>query len=439
MPNSLLDIFKISDLGPLSQYVIEKTNTLLSSIGISGDYLNFSRTIILLFAVIGLSAVIWWASRKVMILVVHKLASKSKTKWDDYLVENRFFAVIANLIPLIFMDNFMKMVFINYQGMSAFMLKMVDVAIVFVLLITVLRFLSTFEKILSEKESLKDKPLQSYFQLGKILISGFMIILGLSIATGQSPIYFLTSLGAATAILLLIFKDTILGFVGSIQLAANDMIRIGDWITMDKFGADGDVIEITLNTVKVQNFDKTITTIPTYSFISDSFKNWRGMEKSDGRRIKRALNIELNSIKFCSADMLNKLQNIDYLDVHIQSKEDEISVYNSENKIKKEFLLNGRHQTNIGLYREYITQYLKHNSNVNQSMTLMVRQLSPTPTGVPIEIYCFSNEKDWAIYENIVADIFDHLYAATTYFDLTIFEQPSGRNFTNLTKGLKSK
>jgi len=430
MASSLENKFSISDLGPLSQYVIDKTNYLLSSIGINGDYINITRTFALFCIVAIFSAILWWASRKLMILVVHKLASKSKTKWDVYLVEKRFFAVIANLIPLFFMDKFIKMVFVNYQGIANFILKMVDVVIVFVLLIAILRFLSTFEKILSERESLKDKPLQSYFQLGKILMSGFMIILGLSIATGQSPIYFLTSLGAATAILLLVFKDTILGFVGSIQLAANDMIRIGDWITMEKYGADGDVIEITLNTVKVQNFDKTITTIPTYSFISDSFKNWRGMEKSDGRRIKRALNIELNSIKFCSTEMLNKLQKIDFLNQHIQSKEDEIVKYNTEHKIETEFLLNGRHQTNIGLYRAYITQYLKNNLNINQNMTLMVRQLSPTPLGVPIEIYCFSTEKDWAIYENIVADIFDHLYAATSYFDLTLFEHPSGQTLT---------
>jgi len=436
MASSLESKFSFSDLGPLSQYVIEKTNYLLSSIGVSGEYINITRTFTLFCIVVIFSAILWWASRKVMILVVHQLASKSKTKWDDYLVEKRFFAIIANLIPLIFMDNFIKMVFVNYHGIASFILKMVDVVIVFVLLIAILRFLSTFEKILSERESLKDKPLQSYFQLGKILMSGFMIILGLSIATGQSPIYFLTSLGAATAILLLVFKDTILGFVGSIQLAANDMIRIGDWITMEKFGADGDVIEITLNTVKVQNFDKTITTIPTYSFISDSFKNWRGMEKSDGRRIKRALNIELNSIKFCSAEMLNKLQKIDFLNQHIQAKEDEIIKYNTEHKIETEFLLNGRHQTNIGLYRAYITQYLKNNSNINQNMTLMVRQLSSTPLGVPVEIYCFSTEKDWAIYENIVADIFDHLYAATSYFDLTLFEQPSGQTLSSVIKKL---
>ncbi len=423
-------MIKFNDLGPISQFAIEKCSILLQKIGLTGDSLTISRTIIFFIGIVILSLILWWISRKIMITVLHHLAGKSKTMWDDYLVDKRFFAAIAHLVPLLFMDSFIKLVFIDYPKLANFLLKTVDIVIIFVVLIALIRFLSAFEKVLSEKPQLKDKPIQSYFQLAKILVSGFMIILGLSIATGQSPIYFLTSLGAATAILLLVFKDTILGFVGSIQLAANDMVRIGDWITMDKYGADGDVIEITLATVKVQNFDKTITTIPTYSFISDSFKNWRGMEQSDGRRIKRSVNIEMNSIKFCSADMLNQLEKIHYLTNYIQQKEKEIEEYNKKNNIQKEFLLNGRHQTNIGLYREYVKEYLKHNPHINQNMTLMVRQLSPTPTGVPIEIYCFSKHKDWAVYENIVADVFDHLFAATSYFDLVIYEQPSGKDLT---------
>jgi miniconductance mechanosensitive channel len=423
-------MFKFSELGPISQYTIKKSNHLLEQIGLSGDSIVIGRTVVLFIGVFLLSLVLWWVTRKVLITVLHHLAGKSKTKWDDYLVEFKFFSAIAHLVPLLFMDSFIKLVFLDFPRISNFLLKTVNIAIIFVILIAVIRFLSTFEKILSEKPQLKDKPIQSYFQLAKILVSGFMIILGLSIATGQSPIYFLTSLGAATAILLLVFKDTILGFVGSIQLAANDMVRIGDWITMEKYGADGDVIEITLATVKVQNFDKTITTIPTYSFISDSFKNWRGMEQSDGRRIKRAINLEMNSIKFCSADVLNELEKIHYLTDYIRKKEQEIEAYNNANNIKKEFLLNGRHQTNIGLYREYVKEFLKHNPHINQNMTLMVRQLEPTPNGVPIEIYCFSKIKEWAIYETIVADIFDHLFAATSYFDLVIFEQPSSKDIT---------
>ena len=419
-------------IGKLGIEIVEITEGLLKKMSISGDYLTFTRTLILFIGAVGVSVLMWWITRKVLITIIHRLANKSKTMWDDYLVKNKFFAAFANLVPLLFIDAFVQTVFVDYPKLGSFFVKASDVVIVFVVLLAVLRFLTTFEQVLSQKEQLKDKPIQSYFQLTKILVTGFMIILGLSIATGLSPIYFLTSLGAATAIVLLIFKDTILGFVGSIQLAANDMVHIGDWITMEKYGADGDVIEITLATVKVQNFDKTITTIPTYSFISDSFKNWRGMEQSGGRRIKRSLNIKLNSIKFCSTDMLNELQKINYLCDYIQKKEQEIDAYNKANNIKKEFLLNGRHQTNIGLYREYVEQYLKHNPHINQDMTLIVRQLEPTPMGVPIEIYCFSKHKEWAVYEQIVADIFDHLFAATTYFDLIIFERPSGKDVIDI-------
>jgi len=425
-------------IGEFGKSIVAFTEDILKKVNLSGDYLTFTRTVIICVGAILISALLWWVTRKTLITIIHKLADKSKTMWDDYLVENKFFAAIANLVPLLFVDSFVRTVFVDYPRLGSFFMKASDVVIVIVILITILRFLTTFQQILGEKEKLKDKPIQSYFQLIKIIVIGFMIILGLSIATGQSPIYFLTSLGAMTAIFLLIFKDTILGFVGSIQLAANDMVRIGDWITMEKFGADGDVIEITLATVKVQNFDKTITTIPTYSFISDSFKNWRGMEQSDGRRIKRPLHIEINSIQFCTPDLLDKLRKIDFLKNHIAEKELEIEKFNTENNVSKDYLLNGRNQTNIGLFRHYITEYLKQHPHVNDEMTLMVRQLSPTPTGVPVEIYCFSKTKEWTIYEGVVADIFDHLFAATSYFDLVVYEQPSGKDLTAIVKELKA-
>jgi miniconductance mechanosensitive channel len=419
-------------IGELGISIVSFTESLLQKINLTGDYLVVIRTLTILIGAVLVCAFLWWVTRKILITIIYKLADKSKTMWDDYLVENKFFAAIANLVPLLFIDTLVITVFVDYPKIGAFFMKASDVAIVFVVLIGVLRFLTTFQQILSEKERLKDKPIQSYFQLIKIIISGFMIILGLSIATGQSPIYFLTSLGAMTAIILLIFKDTILGFVGSIQLAANDMVRIGDWITMEKYGADGDVIEITLATVKVQNFDKTITTIPTYSFISDSFKNWRGMEQSDGRRLKRALNIEINSIQFCTPELLEKLRKIDFLKEHISLKENDIKKFNRENSISKDYLLNGRNQTNIGLYRYYIEEYLKQHPRINSNMTLMVRQLAPTSMGVPIEVYCFTKAKEWEIYEGVLADVFDHIFAATSYFDLVVFERPSGKDLRSI-------
>ena len=232
----------------------------------------------------------------------------------------------------------------------------------------------------------------------------------LSVLTKQSPVYFLTSLGAMTAILLLVFKDTILGFVGSIQLSANDMVRIGDWVTMEKFGADGDVIEINLTTVKVQNFDKTITTIPTYSFISDSFKNWRGMEESDGRRIKRSLAVQVDSVKFADKALIDKLSKVKLLSDFVLQRQEEIKKYNEENGLD-ENQLNARKQTNLGLFRRYLEYYLQNHEGVNTQMTLMVRQLSPTELGVPIELYCFTKTKEWIKYEVVIADIFDHIFA----------------------------
>ena len=247
-----------------------------------------------------------------------------------------------------------------------------------------------------------------------------------SVVTGKSPIFFLTSLGAISAVLLLVFRDTILGFVGSIQLAANDMIRIGDWITMEKFGADGDVEEITLATVKVRNFDKTITTIPTYSFISDSFRNWRGMEESDGRRVKRPLKIQIGSVRFASPELIEKLQKVDVLKDFITKRQTEIKKYNEENGFVGEKAINGRQQTNLGLFRKYIQYYLERREEINTNMTLMVRQLEPTEYGIPLEVYCFTKTKDWEQYEGIVADIFDHLFSVMGMFELSAFERPTG-------------
>lgn len=422
-------------IGEFGKNIVNLTEEMLKNISLDGDYLTWTRTLVLFIGSVLLGFILWWITRKVLITVIHKLADKSKTKWDDYLVENKFFAAVSNLVPLLFVESFARTVFVDYPKLETFVVKFTEVAIIFIVLLAVLRFLSTFEQVLADKESLKDKPIQSYFQLSKIIVIGFMVILGLSVATGQTPVYFLTSLGAMTAIILLVFKDTILGFVGSIQLAANDMVRIGDWITMDKYGADGDVIEITLATVKVQNFDKTITTIPTYSFISDSFKNWRGMEQSDGRRLKRALNIEINSVQFCTQELLDKLSKIEFLKEHITKKEQEISQFNIEHNISKEYLLNGRNQTNIGLFRYYVTEYLKQHPLINSDMTLMVRQLAPTPMGIPVEVYCFTKSKEWAIYESIVADVFDHLFAATVYFDLVVFERPSGKGLASFVEG----
>jgi miniconductance mechanosensitive channel len=259
-------------------------------------------------------------------------------------------------------------------------------------------------------------------------ITGFLF--SFAILTDTSVWKFLTALGAASAVIILVFKDTIMGFVASIQVSINDMVRIGDWITFDQYGADGDVTEINLATVKVQNFDKTITTIPTYALISESFKNWRGMVSSEGRRIKRALIIKQESIKYLDEEAISRLKKIDLLSAYIVNRSQEILAYNSKHQIDKSLLLNGRNLTNIGVFRKYVETYLEQHAAINKDMMIMARQLAPTSQGIPIEIYAFSKDKRWQNYEYIMADIFDHLLASLAYFDLQLFELPSNTSFS---------
>jgi miniconductance mechanosensitive channel len=433
--NSLIDPF---DMFSRSK-IIDWLDGLFSSLKLSDNMVVYLRTTILLLAAVLVFFVLWWLTRKILIRVIHLFVDKSKTHWDDYLVKNRFFAALAHLVPLLFIEPMIRTVFINFKGLLEFFLRVTDIAIIIVLLYCLLRFLSTLRDILEEKESLRDKPVASYIQLTKIIISSLFFILIISVAFEINPFVILTSMGAVTAIILLVFKDTILGFVGSIQLAANDMVRIGDWVTMEKFGADGDVIEITLATVKVQNFDKTITTIPTYSFISDSFKNWRGMLDSDGRRIMRSINIKMHSIRFCTPELLAKLGEIELIRDYIESKEKEVEEYNAKHKINKSVLLNGKNQTNLGVFRYYITKYLEENEEVNTAMTLMVRQLEPTEKGVPLQLYAFTKTQEWEEYEVVMADIFDHILSAVHYFELELFESPTGSDMRMMTEKVITK
>lgn len=384
-----------------------------------------------------LSVMIWILSRQVMLQFVHILADRSKTEWDDILVKNKFFYALAQLVPLLFMDYFASIVFQFYPNNLDYALRIIDVVIIFVVLLSILRFLNTIRDIMQEKESLADKPINSYIQVGKIVVSIMMVMIMLSVLMNKSAMSILTAFGAMTAIILLVFRDTILGFVSSIQLSANDMVRIGDWVTMEKYGADGDVIEVNLATVKVQNFDKTITTIPTYSMISDSFKNWRGMQDSEGRRVKRSILIHIDSVKFASPELIDRLSQVKFLKEFITKRQAEIKKYNEEHGYTTDSL-QARKQTNLGLFRAYLEFYLQNNPNINQEMSLMVRQLEPKELGVPMEVYCFSKIKDWEPYEGVVADIFDHIFASIHVFELSIFESPSGRDMRGLVKGLNA-
>jgi miniconductance mechanosensitive channel len=380
---------------------------------------------------VAFSLLIWYVSRGILINLLYALVDRSKSSLDDQLVKNKVFRSLAHLVPLMFMDYFLSIVFYQFPYMHGGLSRLVSVLILFAVMVSINRGLNAFRDIIKEKDVYSDKPIQSYFQVGKIAVSGIFFIIMLSVVTSKSPVFFLTSLGAVSAILLLVFKDTILGFVGSIQLSVNDMIRIGDWVTMEKFGADGEVEEINLATVKVRNFDKTITTIPTYSFISDSFRNWRGMQESEGIRIKRSVCIQIDSIHFASEELIEQLGKIKILKNFIHERENEIQEYNKINGFVGEQAINARKQTNIGLFRRYIEHYLQHNPEINQKMHILVRQLDSSDKGVPIEVYCFTRTKVWNEYELITADIFDHIFAIVPLFELTIFESPTGKDFRN--------
>jgi miniconductance mechanosensitive channel len=392
---------------------------------------------LLLGCTLVLSTGLWWLTKEILLGVIYRFAAKTETNFDDILVQKKFFNVLAHIFPLLLLDYFFSIIFFAFPNVLDFTLSLNEVFIALVILIALRRLVDTTGDFLKDRPAFVGKPLKSYVQTINILVTLFFLILMMSLLTGQSPVFFLTSIGAATAIILLIFKDSILGLVASIQMSANDMIRLGDWITMEKYGADGDVIEITLTSVKVQNWDKTITTIPTYAFISESFKNWRGMSESGGRRITRSINIQIDSIKFASLNLLEKLNKVNHISQFVQARAEEIRTYNEANGLSDD-QINARKQTNIGLFRRYLEFYLKNHERIHQGMTLIVRQLAPTEHGVPIQIYCFTNTTAWGDYENIMGDIFDHVFAVVKEFELNIHEAPSGKDFRNFITKVES-
>jgi miniconductance mechanosensitive channel len=394
----------------------------------SAKYLNM---LVLLAALLIISFLIHFIIRKIIKGLFIQFAAKTKTNFDNLLVKNKAPRNIAQIIPLIIALEFAPLVFNDFSFFENIVAKGLQGFAIILILWIVRSLLNTLKDYFKTLPSLNDKPIDSYIQVFMIFAWVFGILSVFAIITGIEFIEFITTIGAASAVIILVFRDTILGFVASIQVSINDMVRIGDWITFEKYGADGDVTEINLSTVKVQNFDKTITTIPTYALISDSFKNWRGMEDSDGRRIKRALNIKLDSICYLSKDALDTLKKIHSISAYLETRQADIEAYNMSNKINKELLLNGRNLTNIGVFRKYIETYIENHSGINKEMMIMVRQLAPGAHGIPLEIYAFSSDKRWENYEYIMADIFDHIIAAVPYFYLEVFEFPSNSSFSD--------
>jgi len=406
------------------EHIIDLIVQLLTSWGLSeniASFLSISGLFILLTILIYIVDVVL---KKIIRATFAKIANKSKTDFDDIMLENRVPGSIAQIVPYILTYNLIPSLFNGFENGKEFCEKtilLVGIGLTIWGVRNVLNSLKIYFKTLS---FLKDKPVDSYIQVFMIFVWMTGIFGTVAIITGISFFKFIAGLGTVSAIIILVFRDTILGFVASIQVSINDMVRIGDWITLEKFGADGDVIEINLATVKVQNFDNTITTIPTYALISDSFKNWRGMDESNGRRIKRSLNIRMESVKNLSQDDILKMSKIQLISDYILQRSQDINTYNENHTIDKSLLINGRNLTNIGVFRKYMETFIEQHSAINKDMMIMVRQLQPTAQGLPIEIYAFSSDKRWKNYEFIIADIFDHMIASVNDFDLKIAESP---------------
>ncbi|MDA3940953.1 MAG: mechanosensitive ion channel [Spirochaetia bacterium] len=398
----------------------------LKDLGLTENYTSIVYKAILILGVILLSFIIDLIAKNILLSLIKKIVHKTKNRWDDILVERGLFNRLAHIAPVLILYYAVPFIFPDANTVTALLQRIILSYMIAVVLMMISSLLSGINAIYSTYKISKARPIKGYLQIVRVFISIFGVILIVTTILDKSALGLLSGIGALSAVLMLVFKDSILGLVAAIQLSGNDMIHIGDWVTVPAYGADGDVVDINLQTVTIQNFDKTIVSVPIYSLISSSFKNWRGMSDSDGRRIKRSLSIDMNTIKFCSGEMIERFSKIDILGEYISSKQKEIYVDNINKKANTGEMINGRRMTNLGVFRAYIEAYLRSHSKINKNMTFLVRQLQPTEKGIPLEIYVFSSDKTWANYESIQADIFDHLLASISFFDLAVFQGVSG-------------
>ena len=387
----------------------------LSNYGISSYVSNLITTGILILSITLIVIIINYITKRIILSFFKRIAKSTSSTFDDLLIKNRVPRLLS-FIPSLF---FLYLIVPTYTDNLVIIIEALTIVL---FIITVKSVLGTVKDYFKLSSSLKHIPIDSYIQVVMIFLWFIGIILILSVLTGREIGTFLASLGALSAIIILVFRDTILGFVSSIQITVNDTVRIGDWITMKGSDADGTVIEVNLSTVKVQNFDNTITTIPTYKLVSDSFINWRGMEESKGRRIKRSLLIKPSSVRFLKNEEINELKKVKLIKDYLNTRSSEIELYNQKENADKSMLLNGRNLTNLGVFRTYIEEYLKAHPLTNDDLTMMCRQLEPTSQGIPIQIYTFSKDKEWTKYEALTSDIFDHLLSSVKYFKLECFE-----------------
>ena len=383
---------------------------------------NIVYYILITIALLLLCAIINFIINRVLLKLITKLIRNNNYKWDDILLESKVFSRIALIVPGVIIYLFAPF-YNDFQGIIQ------RVAVAYILIVISMAFkslLAALDSIYKQNPVSNDRPIKGLLQVIEISIYVVVGIALISILIDKNPIYLLSGVGAVTAVVSLIFKDIIIGFVSGIQLVWNDMLRIGDWVEMPKYGADGDVLDITLYSVKIQNWDKTISTIPTSAFITDSFKNWKGMKEYGGRRIKKSFLIDMNTIKICSDEMIEKFKKIDFISEYIEETTKEIENYNNENNINTELHINGRQLTNLSVFRAYLTNYLKNTIERRPGSTTIVRQLAPSEKGIPIELYLFVADTMWVNYEGIQANVFDHILAVINIFELRLFQNPTG-------------
>ncbi len=413
---------------------LENFELWLQSLGLNPEMAEFSKVAISLIGIILLSIIANFITKKIIVAGLTSISKKTETTWDDFLVKRKVFHKLSHLAPALVIQYTIGIVLYDYSpGLTLAIEKLTYIYIVAAWVFVINSLLNALEDMYSTLAVSRNRPIRGYVQLVKILIFVLGAIIVIAILINKNPMNLLVGMGASAAILMLVFKDTILGFVASVQVSANNMVKPGDWIEMPSRGADGPVLEITLNTVKVQNWDKTISTFPTYALVSESFTNWKGMEEgSDGRRIMRSIFIDMRSVKFCTQEMLERFKKIHIVKDYIDKRSKEIEEYNEKMGFDTSMPVNGRRMTNLGIFRNYLESYLKNNPKINTNTIYMVRHLQPTERGIPIQIYCFSAEKSWVQYEGVQADVFDHVLAVVSHFDLKIFQNPSGEDFQKL-------
>ena len=385
--------------------------TWLQQLGVAEGNLPMAQRIVIIVAILLVAYVLYMICRKIVMPAVRKVTSKTQVTWDDYLLNDDVMNNVCHLIPPVVVYTLVPFAFSDEPNWLEFVRTVCSIYITVVVMRLICAFLTSLYTISSEHEKLKNHSMKGFYQMMKLVVICVGSIIIISEVIGKDPIAILTGLGAGTAILMLVFQDTIKGLVAGVQLTANDMLRPGDWITMPKYGADGDVIEVTLTTVKVRNWDKTITTVPPYALVNDSFQNWRGMFDMGGRRVKRSINIDMNTVRFCTEEELAEFKKQPWMEG---------------------FEATGKEEVNLYIFRHYVMHYLTHHPKVHQGLTMIVRQLQPTAQGMPIELYFFSANTAWVKYEALQAEVFDHVLAVLHRFDLRVFQSPTGLDLQNI-------